>query len=180
MSLPLIQRACTVSPIVNVHEVQVHPLPAPYAPTGRAAETHAPLLARLAGIPGSPQLGANLVALAPGKCAFPFHSHRVSDELFYIVSGAGELRFGEHIHPLREGDFIACHAGGPEAAHQIRNTGASELRYIAIGTNPPADIAEYPDSGKFKTYSLGDGTSRFDATAKMDEDSSDYWSLADG
>ena len=31
----------------------------------------------------------------PGKKAFPFHRHHVMDELFFIVSGEGEYRFGD-------------------------------------------------------------------------------------
>lgn len=162
--------------ILNIGDVALESLPPPYAPTGEAAARYAPRLARLAGSLGGPELGANLIALAPGKSAFPFHSHRASDELFYVVSGAGELRYGEHVYPIRAGDFISCPAGGPETAHQIRNTGSLELRYLAVGTNPRMDIVEYPDTGRFKAYSGGDGVPRFDAIARVDP-TADYWEL---
>ena len=35
-----------------------------------------------------------------------------------------------------------------EPRHQIVNTGASELRYLAISDVGTVDIIEYPDSGK--------------------------------
>ncbi len=36
----------------------------------------------------------------------------------------------------------------PGEAHQIRNTGTEELRYLLIADNPPLDPCIYPDSGK--------------------------------
>ena len=166
-----------MSVIVNIFDLEPQPLPPPYAPTGAVAACYEPRLARLAGTPGSSRLGANLLILAPGKCAFPFHSHRGSDELFLIVSGNGELRYGEKTYPIREGDFISCYAGGPETAHQIRNTGTEELRYIAIGTNPPIDMVEYPDTRKFKSHTLGNVTPAFDVIARTDH-GGDYWDSA--
>ena len=50
---------------------------------------------------------------------------------------------------MRAGDVIACPPGGPEAAHQIANTGEVELKYLAVSTKMMPEIAEYPDSGKF-------------------------------
>lgn len=52
-------------------------------------------------------------------------------------------------HPIRSGDVIACPPGGKETAHQIVNTGSSELRYLAVSTKLSPEIAEHPDSGKF-------------------------------
>ena len=40
-------------------------------------------------------------------------------------------------------------AGGPEAAHQIINTGSQELRYLCFSTMISPEAVEYPDSGKF-------------------------------
>lgn len=166
-----------MSVIVNVFNLEPEPLPAPYAPTGAGAVCYEPRLARLAGTPGSSRLGANLLVLAPGKCAFPFHSHRGSDELFFIISGSGVLRYGEKAYPIREGDFISCHAGGPETAHQIRNDGTEELRYIAIGTNPTIDIVGYPDTNKFKSHTLPGEAAAFDEIARVGQ-GGDYWDVA--
>ena len=47
---------------------------------------------------------------------------------------------------MRAGDLIACQAGAE--AHQIINTGTSELRYLAFSDVGTVDIIEYPDSGK--------------------------------
>lgn len=98
---------------------------------------------------GARRLGYNLTIVAPGKAAFPKHSHYVNEEMFFILDGSGELRLGDAVHPVRAGDVIACPPGGPETAHQLSNTGTVDLRYLAVSTMDYPEICEYPDSGKF-------------------------------
>ena len=98
---------------------------------------------------GARKLGYNVTRVAPGKRAFPFHSHHVGEEMFFILEGQGVLRFGAAEHAVRRGDFVACPPGGPEVAHQFVNTGDTELLFIAVSTRHDADVWEYPDSGKF-------------------------------
>ncbi len=99
---------------------------------------------------GARKLGYNLTVVPPGKRAFPYHSHRVNEEMFFIVEGEGEIRLGETRHPVRCGDVIACTTGGPETAHQIINTSETEeLKYLGVSTKISPEIAEYPDSGKY-------------------------------
>jgi uncharacterized cupin superfamily protein len=95
---------------------------------------------------GLKKLGCSLTVVPPGKRAWPFHRHHVMDELFYIVAGSGEVRLDGRTQPVRAGDLIASPAGAE--AHQIINTGTSELRYLAISDIATVDIIEYPDSGK--------------------------------
>jgi len=97
---------------------------------------------------GARQLGYNLTVLPPGKAQCPFHSHRAEEEMFFILDGSGELRFGDQRHALRAHDVIACPTGGAEVAHQIVNTGTTPLRYLAISTVADIEICEYPDSDK--------------------------------
>jgi uncharacterized cupin superfamily protein len=85
----------------------------------------------------------------PGKRAFPFHNHRVNEEMFFVLEGEGEVRIGAERHPIRRGDVIASVPGGPELAHQIVNTSNSELRYLSVSTKMSPELVEYPDSGKF-------------------------------
>jgi uncharacterized cupin superfamily protein len=101
---------------------------------------------RLAPLLGLESLGCALHVVPPGKRAFPFHRHHVMDELFFIVAGAGEYRFGEETFPLRAGDLVSAPAGGE--AHQIINTGPEELRYLGMSTVSGVDVVEYPDSKK--------------------------------
>ncbi len=95
---------------------------------------------------GLKKLGCSLTVVPPGKRAWRFHRHHVMDELFYIVSGSGEVRLDDRTLPVRAGDLIANPAGAE--AHQIINTGASELRYLAISDIETVDIIEYPDPDK--------------------------------
>jgi len=98
---------------------------------------------------GAKKLGYNITVLAPGKSAFPFHNHRVNEEMFFILEGGGEIRIGDDRFPVTKGDVIACPPGGPESAHQLINTSeADEMKYLAVGTSMSPEIAEYPDSGK--------------------------------
>ena len=98
---------------------------------------------------GASKLGYNLTVLAPGKRAFPFHNHRVNEEMFFVLEGSGEIRIGAETFPVTKGDVIACPAGGPETAHQLINTsGSVEMKYLAVGTSESPEIAEYPDSKK--------------------------------
>lgn len=97
---------------------------------------------------GARQLGYNLTILPPGKVQCPFHAHRGEEEMFLILEGEGELRYGENRYPLRKHDVIACPTGGPEVAHQIINTGTTNMRYLALSTLAEVEVCEYPDSGK--------------------------------
>jgi uncharacterized cupin superfamily protein len=98
---------------------------------------------------GAQKLGYNVTIVPPGKAAFPAHNHYGNEEMFLVLEGEGELRVGAERFPLRVGDVIACPVGGPETAHQIRNTSASTtLRYLAVSTMISPDLYQYPDSGK--------------------------------
>ena len=87
--------------------------------------------------------------MPPGKKAWPYHAHHNNEEMFVVLAGTGTLRYGGAEHPVRSGDIVMCRAGGPETAHQLMNTGETDLRYLAISTMRGPDVTEYPDSGKF-------------------------------
>lgn len=102
---------------------------------------------------GARRLGYNLTIIDPGKAAFPKHSHRVNEEMFFVLEGSGELRLGQAVHAVRAGDVIACPLGGAESAHQLVNTGSAPLRVLAVSTMDYPELCEYPDSGKFLAVS---------------------------
>lgn len=97
---------------------------------------------------GARKLGYNLTVLPPGKAQCPFHCHHGEEEMFLVIEGEGELRFGDKRYPIRKHDVIACPTGGPDVAHQIINTGTATLRYLAVSTLAELDTCEYPDSQK--------------------------------
>ena len=121
---------------------------------GVASENYKASLGYIAPKVGAQKLGYNVTVLPPGKAAFPAHSHRVNEEMFFVLEGEGELRVGDRRYPVKQGDFIACPPGGPETAHQIRNTSNADMKYLAVSTMMSPEIAEYPDSGKTGVYHM--------------------------
>lgn len=166
-------------PILNLHQVELEPLPEALAPEGETASRYQQSMARIGQQLGAQKLGYRLYALPPSMRGSPFHSHRVNEEMFYVVVGEGEVRLGAERFPIRAGDVIACPPGGPETAHQIINTSDAELRYLAVSTQQQPDICEYPDSNKyavmdnFKVDAEGNA-SGFVAVARQ-ADGVDYW-----
>jgi uncharacterized cupin superfamily protein len=127
---------------------------------------------------GAKLLGYNITAVPPGMRAFPKHNHMVNEEMFFVLEGSGELHIGDATHPVRAGDIIACPPGGPETAHQLVNTGASELKYLAVSTLLSPEVCQYPDSDKFAVSVSGEGAKpgqwRFRHVGRAD-DAHDYW-----
>lgn len=167
------------APIVNLADVELRSESPGRVPHGDSAGQYDIRWAEIASRIGARKLGYNLTVVAPGKRNCPFHSHRAEEEMFFILAGSGELRYGDERHPLRAGDIIACPTGGPETAHQIINTGDVEMRYLAVSTMAPVEICEYPDSGKFGVYEdapddAGGRHARFRHLARH-EDARDYW-----
>src|SRR5688500_17520573 len=102
---------------------------------------------------GAKKLGYNLTVLPAGKVQCPFHCHHGEEEMFLILEGEGELRFGDKRYPIRKHDVIACPTGGPEVAHHIINTGATPMRYLSLSNVVELEICEYPDSDKIMVAS---------------------------
>lgn len=167
------------SPILNLADIELLPRPAVFAAKGAAAARFDARMGQVGPRLGAQKLGYNVTAVPPGKAAFPFHCHRVNEEMFFILEGSGEVRIGTVTHPIRQGDFIACPPGGPDSAHQIVNTGSTELRYLAVSTKLSPEIAEYPDSGKFGVlaeFAPGpDGKPRGFRFVSRENLSVDYW-----
>lgn len=168
-----------IKPILNIADVVLEPRPPALTPSGPATERFDARMGFIGPRIGARKLGYNITAVPPGKRAFPFHNHRVNEEMFFILQGTGEVRIGESTYPIRSGDVIACPAGGKEVAHQIINTGTDELRYLAVSTKLSPEIAEYPDSGKFGVLAEfpagSDGKPQRFVFVGRESDSLDYW-----
>ena len=131
-------------PLVNLSEVEFDDVEENGRYTSRRARFSAAIGAR--------KLGYNLTELPPGKAQSPFHSHRAEEEMFLILEGEGELRFGNERYSVRKHDVIACPTGGPEVAHQIINTGSTTMRYLALSSLAEVEVCEYPDSQKLGVF----------------------------
>ncbi len=104
--------------------------------------------------PRGGSLGVNQMRVPKGRSVCPFHSHQREDEVFYILSGRGVLRYGEALSELRPGDCVSCPAGTGQA-HQIANPHEEDLVYLAIGVSDPHEVCTYPDSGKVMVRGIG-------------------------
>jgi len=129
-----------IKPLMNLEEVEFDDVEENGIYTSRRGQ--------ISDLIGAQKLGYNLTELPPGKAQCPFHCHHGEEEMFLILEGEGELRFGDQRYPLRKHDVIACPPGGPDVAHQIINTGTTTLRYLSLSSLVEVDTCEYPDSGK--------------------------------
>ena len=120
--------------IVNVVDIALLPRPPQYLPKGAAAARYEARSGLVSGQMGAQKLGFNITAIPPGKRALPFHNHQANEEMFFILEGEGKIRMGSETWPIGKGDLIACPPGGKGKAHQIINTGAAELKFLAVST----------------------------------------------
>ncbi len=110
---------------------------------------------------GLTKIGAAYTIVPPGKTACPFHVHHAEDEMFILLKGSGEYRFGAERHQVKAGDVLGAPVGGPEFAHQLFNTGDEPLVYIGISNKADTDVVQYPDTGKIMSMSRRQGHQQF-------------------
>lgn len=95
---------------------------------------------------GGHPFDVQLRRIPAGAAVCPFHSHLAQWELFLVRSGGGTVRVGAETHAVRPGDAF-IHP--PGAAHQLRNTGDTDLEVLIVADNPFLDAFHYPDSDKW-------------------------------
>jgi uncharacterized cupin superfamily protein len=135
------------SRVINIDQLQLE-----HFAKGEKFESRS---ARIGPLLGAKDLGYSYDVVPPGKRSCPFHSHRGEEEMSFIVKGSGTLRYGSQTRQIRAGDVICCPVGGPETAHQIVNDSGGELAYLSVSTMMPAEVCEYPDSGKIGAFGGG-------------------------
>lgn len=135
--------------VINSRVVNIDALELEHFVKGSRYESRA---RRIGPLIGARDLGYSVDVVPPGKMSCPFHSHRAEEEMFYIISGTGTLRYGSETRAIRAGDVISCPTGGPETAHQIINSSNADLVYLSVSTMMPAEVCEYPDSNKIGAY----------------------------
>lgn len=64
--------------------------------------------------------------LQAGQSTTP-HLHRQSEEIYYILSGQGQMRLGDEVRAVGPGDAIAI---PPGVVHQLTNTGDGVLKLL--------------------------------------------------
>lgn len=134
-----------MKPVVNIDELEMR--------VTKKGSRFASSAGRIGAVVGMRDLGAQYIVVPPGKTGYPFHSHRNNEEMFIVLEGVGEYRYGGKSYPVRAGDVLSAVAGDASTAHQLTNTGSTDLRYFAISTRHDPDVIEYPDSGKWMVAS---------------------------
>lgn len=82
-----------------------------------------------------------IVVLDPGE-APPLHVHHDTEQIFYVIEGAGTLQIGEALksYPVQPGDVVRI---PPHTFHRIRCTSEGTLRYLSVdcfvGGRPAAE-----------------------------------------
>ena len=95
---------------------------------------------------GGHPFDVELARLPPGKRNYPAHSHAAQTEYYLIISGSGTVRDGAGTdQPIRAGDHFIV---PPGEAHQIHNSGDTDLVYYVIADHHRAEVTTYPATGK--------------------------------
>lgn len=127
-------------PIININELKFEPQ--------SHGESFEAMVAPVANCIGAKKLGYRMVKVPPCKTAWPYHSHLVNEEMFFIIEGEGKLVQSGNEYQIKKGDVISAVAG-KDKPHEIINTGQVELVYMAVSTMEEPDVCFYPKSGKF-------------------------------
>jgi uncharacterized cupin superfamily protein len=94
---------------------------------------------------GSVTVGCNRIEITPGGWSTPAHEHGRSEEIFYVLAGAGLSWHRGRTFAVRAGDAIVYKPGsGPHTMHAVDQT----LDVLAFGTR------EYDESPRFPQLEL--------------------------
>lgn len=82
--------------------------------------------------------------LQEGK-AYEAHAHGDHEEVYYIISGNGEMTVNGERRPIRDGDAVFIPAGD---THSIANTGTGFLVFLAFSAQVTQEQQENNTVGK--------------------------------
>lgn len=106
------------------HTSDIAPVTAPHGETVREC------LGLAAG--GSERHSLAHITLPPGTASLK-HFHPFVEESYAILTGQGQVLIGEQEYPVHPGDVISIPV---HTVHQIRNTGTSDLTFMAVCVPP--------------------------------------------
>jgi len=67
--------------------------------------------------------------MLPPGCAVTAHHHREIEEIYYVVSGSGQMTVGDETREVNAGDAVYIPLGH---RHTLRNTGSEPIRLILV------------------------------------------------
>jgi len=112
---------------------------------------------RVGVLAGAAQIGMTVYELSPGKRNMPYHAHHGIEEVLVVLRGTPTLRMPQGERELAEGDVVAF-PPGRDGAHQLINGTEAPARFLVLSSKAPADLIEYPDSGKISAQAGAWGT----------------------
>lgn len=99
---------------------------------------------RIGDAAGTTGVGVNRIRIEPGRLSTPPHSHAASEEIFFVLAGAGLSWQDGNAYEVRAGDCIVHVADHEE--HTLR-AGENGLDVIVFGTRHPTEFGWLPRSG---------------------------------
>jgi uncharacterized cupin superfamily protein len=98
---------------------------------------------RLGDAAGTVGVGVNRVRVAAGRLPTPPHSHGASEELYYVLGGAGLAWQDEAVHAVRAGD---CVIHRPDEMEHTFVAGPDGLDLLVFGTRHSTELGWLPRS----------------------------------
>jgi uncharacterized cupin superfamily protein len=92
---------------------------------------------------GTRGVGVNRVRVAPGRLPTPPHSHRASEELYFVLAGSGLAWQDGAVHEVRPLD---CVIHRPDEMAHTFVAGPDGLEYLVFGTRHPTELGWLPRS----------------------------------
>jgi len=74
---------------------------------------------------GSKGISLRITDVLPKDTTYPGHTHTDCEEIIFLLSGGGEIKIGDDVFPIKEGDAIYLPRG---VKHLIRNKGKELMR----------------------------------------------------
>jgi uncharacterized cupin superfamily protein len=96
---------------------------------------------------GTERLGMTLWELPPGQAAYPYHFHLAEEEVLVVLAGAPVLRAPDGERTLAEGEVVGFPIG-EGGAHQLRNDGDRDVRFLTVSSQGTAEVVFYPDTDR--------------------------------
>jgi uncharacterized cupin superfamily protein len=103
---------------------------------------------------GSKTIGLTIQTIRPGCFSSRRHKHVFQEEILIVMAGEGTLHHGNERIRISAGDCVCYLPEDPEA-HNVQNTGTTDLVVWAFGNRFPHEVALYPDQGLAFVEGLG-------------------------